>query len=180
MTTPIFNFEKTINAALYVAENIKERGFHKIFKILYFADREHLAKYGRPITGDTYIKMDYGPAPSNLYNIFKDIRGDGSFPVENLESYFSIIDEYIVNPEKKSDLSYLSRTDLNELNDSILKYGEMPFEKLTEISHGIAWKLAPFNRKISIENIMKEAGVGDEFIAHISGHMNLQKIMRGK
>jgi len=42
MATPIFNFEKTIHAALYVAEKIKIKDFHKIFKILYFADREHL------------------------------------------------------------------------------------------------------------------------------------------
>ena len=73
MTTPIFNFEKTINSALYIAERIKIKDFHRVFKILYFADREHLSKYGRPITGDTYIKMSDGPVPTKLYDIFKRV-----------------------------------------------------------------------------------------------------------
>src|SRR5690606_40518414 len=37
---------------------------HKLMKLMYFADRDHLVKYGFPITGDMYIKLPYGPVPS--------------------------------------------------------------------------------------------------------------------
>jgi len=40
---------------------VQRKDFHKIFKIIYFADRQHLADWGRPITGDTYIAMEAGP-----------------------------------------------------------------------------------------------------------------------
>jgi hypothetical protein len=66
-----FNESKTLNAVLYIVNKIERKDFHKIFKILYFADRNHFADYGRPISGDNYIKMEDGPVPSNLYDILQ-------------------------------------------------------------------------------------------------------------
>ncbi|WP_409530306.1 Panacea domain-containing protein [Shinella sp.] len=44
--------------------------FHAL-KTLYYADRAHLQRYGRPITGDRYIAMENGPVPSYAYNAVK-------------------------------------------------------------------------------------------------------------
>ena len=177
MATPIFNFEKTIQSMLYVCENIKPKDFHRIFKILYFADREHLSKYGRTITGDTYIKMAAGPVPTKLYDIFKAIRGDSYFKAEGIKDYFTVHDVYFVKPEKKADLRFLSKTDISELNNSISKYGQLPFETLTKISHDIAWSLAKDNGEIAIENILREIGEDEEYISYVSDFMNCQKAM---
>ena len=70
-----FNKEKALNAILYIAQNLNRRDFHKIFKILYFSDREYLARYGTTITGDCYIAMEAGPVPSKVYDIFKSLEG---------------------------------------------------------------------------------------------------------
>jgi len=175
MATPIFNFEKTINAALYIAERVESKDFHKIFKILYFADREHLIKYGRPITGDTYIKMSDGPVPSKLFDIFKAVRGDSFFPAGNLKEYFSVNNRYYIKPEKAPDLDSLSKTDITELDKAILKYGAFSFEMLKNLSHDIAWETAKNNGEISIEDIMRETGADDDFVSYISEFMILQK-----
>jgi hypothetical protein len=53
MTTPIFEVETALEAVLYVAERLKSKDFHKVL----FADREHFAKYGRPITTDARGKI---------------------------------------------------------------------------------------------------------------------------
>ena len=55
-----FDKEKALNALLYVTNRVQRKDFHKIFKIIYFADRQHLADWGRPITGDTYIAREAG------------------------------------------------------------------------------------------------------------------------
>jgi len=174
ITTPIFDFEKTIHSALYIAEKIEERDFHRFFKILYFADREHLSKYGRPITGDTYIKMEYGPVPTNLYNIFLSVKNNKRFQKKDMKEYFTVLD-YHVNAEKKANLDFLSKTDVAELNKSIALYGTASFNELSSISHGIAWKLAKDNRKIAIENILLEAGEDNEYISYIVEDINFQK-----
>ncbi len=66
-----------IQAILYI---LKKMGgtcdIHKCHKILYFADNEHLSKYGRSITGDAYVRMDFGPVPTCIYDLFKAVRGD--------------------------------------------------------------------------------------------------------
>jgi len=175
MATPVFNFDKTIQSALYVAEKIESKDFHKIFKILYFADRGHLAKYGRTITGDTYIKMNAGPVPTKLFDIFKAVRGDSFFSADNLKEYFTVSGGYFINPEKKPDLKYLSETDISELDDSISKYGELSFGKLIEISHNTAWGAAKDNGEINIENMLREVGEDENYIAYISEFMNCQK-----
>lgn len=38
-------------------------------KLVYFADRYHLRRYGRPIIGDEYLAMQYGPVPSNTKDL---------------------------------------------------------------------------------------------------------------
>ena len=68
-----FNKEKATHSILYVANKLERRDLHKIFKILYFAERKHMQDWGRPIIGDTYIAMDAGPVPSRVYDILKYI-----------------------------------------------------------------------------------------------------------
>lgn len=67
---------KTLNVLLFVTNHVQRKGFHKIFKIIYIADRQHLADWGRLITGDTYIAMEAGPVSSRLYDMLKIVRGD--------------------------------------------------------------------------------------------------------
>jgi uncharacterized phage-associated protein len=44
----------------------------KLAKLIYFADKRHLQKYGRTITGDTYYGMEHGPVPSAIYSALKN------------------------------------------------------------------------------------------------------------
>ena len=42
--------------------------------VLLFADKKHLERYGRFITGDTYSAMENGPVPSFAYDVVKCIK----------------------------------------------------------------------------------------------------------
>lgn len=42
---------------------------YNLMKIIFAADKYHLNKYGRSVTGDYYINMEYGTVPSNIKNI---------------------------------------------------------------------------------------------------------------
>ena len=104
---PKFNLSKSIQAVLYVSNRLQRKDFHKIFKILYFSDRNHMAKYSRSITGDTYIAMNDGPVPSNIYDIFKSVRGDGFFANKSAQfsEYFNVVNWNFINPLKDADLA---------------------------------------------------------------------------
>ena len=179
MATPVFNSEKSLQAVLYIANRVERKDFHKIFKVLYIADREHLIKYGRPITGDTYIAMKDGPVPSKIDDIFKAVRGDSYFAkyadIAKFSELFSVHDWYFILPKKEANLYYLSKTDIAELDDSIAKYGSMAWEELREKSHDYAWHATAKDRPIAVADIMREDGADEEFINHVTSLMDFQK-----
>jgi uncharacterized phage-associated protein len=164
MKNDTFNLEKTLNAVLYISEQLKRSDFHKIFKILYFSDREHLMEYGRAITGDTYIAMEYGPVPSNLYDILKSVRG-GSYFKDNgkYSQYFSIEGRDIIKPNVKADLTELSKSEIRHLNNAVEKYADMSMKEITDKSHDYAWSKASVNGEINLEDIILEAGGDSQF-----------------
>ena len=65
-----FNEAKATEATAYF---LGMRGgrmkYLKLIKLLYVADREAFARWGRPITTDRYVSMREGPVTSNIYNL---------------------------------------------------------------------------------------------------------------
>ena len=169
MKNLVFDTEKSLNAILYIASKLKRKDIHKIFKILYFSDRNHLAKYGRTITGDTYIKMEAGPVPSNIYDIIKAVRGDSFFTPygKKYAEKFTIEANCLIKPTKEANLDYLSLTDIKEIDAVIAQYGEMSFAQLKMASHDFAWSNSKDNEEISFEDLLRETGEDEEFISYL-------------
>ena len=163
-----FNESKAIHTVLYVAERLKRKDFHKVFKILYFSDREHLNTYGRTITGDTYIAMTDGPVPSNLYDIFKSVRGDGYYKDNGkFSQYFLIEDWDLIKTKVKPDLTELSQTDLTCIDSNLKIYGDMSWDEIREKSHDYAWRNTIQNRPIDFADIIREVGGEDDYIKYV-------------
>ena len=164
-----FSETKSLNSVLYISENLKRKDFHKIFKILYFADRNHFSDYGRPITGDIYVAMVDGPVPSNIYDIFKAVRGDSYFANSNpkLNELFKVHDKNFITPLVAANLDSLSKTDKEYLDKSISEYGEMTWEEIREKSHDYAWNNTVPNNTISFEDMLLEAGNEPEYIEYV-------------
>jgi len=171
-----FNESKAINAVLYVSNKLKRKDFHKIFKVLYFADRNHLSEYGRSITGDTYIAMNDGPVPSKIYDIFKSVRGDSYFKdTGNFSAYFSVENWDIIRPVAEPNLKVLSKTDLEYLEDSLKEYGFLSWDEVREKSHDYAWRNTPLNTPITIDNFLLETGSEDSYIGYVKDNINFVK-----
>ena len=83
-----FDESKALAVLLYVATRLGGSGrpadLHRIFKILYFADMKHLVEWGRPIHGDQYCVLPYGPGPDTLYERIKDMRDQGDESLSHL------------------------------------------------------------------------------------------------
>ena len=172
-----FNEHKTINAVLYIVEKLERKDFHKIFKILYFSDREHLNVYGRTITGDAYIAMADGPVPSNLYDIFKSVRGDGYYKDDGkFGQFFSVIEWDLIKSNAKPNLKELSKTDLTCIDKSLEKYGNLSYDEIREKSHDYAWRSTSQNRTIDFENIVREAGGEEDYILYLKEQSVLSSI----
>ena len=126
------NREKAVNSLLFVVNRLEKADLHKTYKILYFADQKHLLKYGRPIVGDTYVKMQYGPVPSFVKNVVDE-------NIEGLEEVVAKYHTYFVKPLKEPDLETLSESDVECLLASLEENENLTFTELTEKSHDSAY-----------------------------------------
>ncbi len=171
-----FNTDKTVNAVLYISQKLKRSDFHKIFKILYFADRNHISDYGRSITGDTYIAMNDGPVPSNLYDIFKSVRGDGYFKDNGTFSkVFKVVNWDLIQPLAEPNLKKLSKTDIDYLENSLEEFGSLSWDEVREKSHDYAWRNTVRNSPISLENIVIETGNDEAYVEYLKEQITLSK-----
>ncbi|PWJ59467.1 uncharacterized protein DUF4065 [Dyadobacter jejuensis] len=153
-----------INSMLYVLESLDNQcDFHKLFKILYFAEQKHLVRYGASISEDVFIKMDNGPVPSLAYDIMKSLRSGKN----TYQGYFDVESVYYVVNKVKPDMEWLSETEVICLDESIDENKSMDFGKLTEKSHDIAWKGAKLGRSIDPVLIAEAGGASKEMLDYI-------------
>lgn len=171
-----FNEEKTINVVLYIAEKLKRRDFHKIFKILYFSDREFLSQYGVTITGDTYIAMDAGPVPTKTYDMFKIVRGDSYMQdTKGLGKYFKISNWMFVFPLQKANVDDIAPAEKKIIDCMIERYGDMSYDEIKEKSHDVAWRSTARDYPIPFENMALESGMDAEDFPYLEESAMLQK-----
>jgi uncharacterized phage-associated protein len=163
---------------LYIANKFGETDFHKVFKMLYIAEKDHLAQYGRPIVGDTYMAMKYGPVPSFIYDAFKAIRGDG-YRIPGVESFyraFEVQNKYSLIVKEKADMDELSESDIRCLDAAIDENKNLDFQQLSDMSHDEAWKGVERDDAMDIIAIAKSGGADEEMIKYIIENQEYRNI----
>jgi uncharacterized phage-associated protein len=90
----------------------------KALKLVYFADRYHLRRYGRPVVGDEYLAMNYGPVASATKDLaeMSDFLGEEEKnyakrfikPTETALGYSSVagIDEKVLSASDREALEF--------------------------------------------------------------------------
>lgn len=154
-----FDTIKAFEVLLYIAERVPD--MYAALKVLYFADKKHLEKYGRLLCGDSYVAMRHGPVPSGVYDLIKFARGDGfcasDYPISD---YFTMEGTTIV-PSRTSNLALLSQSDIECLDFAIREYSDRPFAELQQLSHDRAWSASDENDFIPFEAIVRNLPNGE-------------------
>ncbi len=104
-----------------------------VIKLIFFADRWHLAKYGRPIVGGRYCAMQWGPVCSELLDDMKKIEGgkDAPISVRGVE----------VTARASLNEEVLSESDIEALKATEEEYGAYNTFGLSNITHSLkAWR----------------------------------------
>jgi len=125
-----FDREKAIQAISWlVHRNNGEMDKLTLVKLLFWADREHLAMYGRPIVGGSYYTMDHGPVSSQLLDYLNE-------PPSN-KSIFTIDEKHRVITRCPSGQEWLSQSDLDVLDEIYSRYGHLDPFKLRDLTHDL-------------------------------------------
>lgn len=168
-----FNREKALEAILYVARHLESASLHSISKILYLADKRHLERFGRLISGDRYIAMEFGPVPSAIYDMMKVADNRDSIDADwdaIIKESFAIQGGRYVKPLRKTNMDMLARSEVECFDHTIKKYGRKTFGQLTDLTHDAAWKGVGENQPISLEAIARTLPNSGDLVAYIRGH----------
>lgn len=87
MPKPVLNDAKYENAVLFFLKycNNKYLGATKLNKLLYYLDFISYRDKKKPVTGDIYIHLDYGPVPENIDLVLAKLKASGTIDVEIVE-----------------------------------------------------------------------------------------------
>jgi uncharacterized phage-associated protein len=160
-----FDAHKALEVILYVARTVPD--MYRALKMLYFADKEHLGRYGRLISGDSYVAMSHGPVPSGAYDLVKLARGDGLCYADIPVHKAFAVDGHDIVPCREANLDLLSESDMECLDSAIKRYGHLTFGRLKTLSHDKAFAAADQNDFIPLEAIAASLPDGDLIVDYI-------------
>ena len=155
-----FDPERAVELILYVSKRLRYPTLHSVSKILYFADRDHLSRYGNLLSGDSYLAMRHGPVPSGIYNLLKAAAGrqEALIPLQYFElvsKTLRVEDQHKVQPLREANMELLSASQRECLDASLKANGRLSFVKLTAKSHDAAWRSADENDIIGLKAIAR-------------------------
>lgn len=179
------NIEDALHNALYVINRfggICDR--HKLCKILYFADKKHLLKWGDTLTDGNYNAYQFGPVPTLTYELIKALDMNGSLIgfKEDVEQYFIKNGKNTLKAVKKSDKEDLSEAAIECIDEAVTEFGNLSFDDITEKSHDIAWEKARASSHYRMHpiEIAKAAGTPKEMLNLIKDRLQTEKAIKKK
>jgi uncharacterized phage-associated protein len=175
-----FDPEKLVQALAYFAgHGIDDLDKMKVAKLLFHADKNHLLRYGRPVIGDSYACMEYGPVPSTSLNVLSDfIAGDPDYPPVAKTLFDAYIDverkgKYpVFRAKQAADLEVFSDSDVEALSHTLSQHGGKSAWQLSQESHDEpAWKTANESRPDGSSVMM-------DYRLFFEGHPEAEDILR--
>ena len=114
----------------------------KLMKLMYLAERLSLKRYGDTITGDAFVSMPHGPVLSMTYDhmngaLASEDGGWDTWVSDRADNAVALRDESMIRTPE-DDLTALSDTDLECLNDVWNEFGHWDKFKLRDYTHSSA------------------------------------------
>lgn len=176
-------------ATLYVLQKSGgELDFIHLFKILYFAEREHYANYGKHLIDDTFCALEHGPVPSFLYDAVKVATGikqcTADSPLRLIASALlpggGECRYYVIRASEAPDRDELSKAATASLDKSIAENLPKDVKQLSDDSHDEAWTEAWNKRHASPMksiSIAKAGGASESFLDYLKEQETLDRLL---
>lgn len=171
-----YQIDKIKAVVLYILQHFSDGiDYIKLFKIMYFAQREYLATYGLTIAEDTFKARQLGPVPSLTYKVVKMAEnGEETNDLKDFISSIKVDKNQKVHALEASDLDYIAEAEKEELDKTIKKYGNVDSKKLSILSHDKAYTTVckrmeddPQQDVLTLIDIARAGGASKDIIDYI-------------
>jgi hypothetical protein len=128
----------------------------KLNKLLFYCDFTAYRQLGHSITGHSYQKLQFGPAPKALLPILNEMKRDRECMEVERDVYGR--KQRRVQAERSPEVSLFSEAELRLADQIIEEFWERSAAEVSDLSHDfIGWKAAAPNEIIPYETVF----VGD-------------------
>ena len=180
-----YDSKKLTELVLFILGKTGGVDFYHAFKILYFAEMKHLAKWGSGIVPDEFCALKYGPVPTQLYDAVKELIHPRMILSEELSEVIQFAGEDAPNvllPKREANLKYLSKSEIEALEQSIEENESLTFGQLMRKSHDEAWEEA--NRRTNGTNVISPVSMArvlnadDAMLEYIEEQMQIESALK--
>ena len=144
--------EKAKQSILYICNRMADRpgfGSTLLYKILFYADRSHYVKTGKPITGFPYVKEKFGPIPNQtVFHAVADVLISEDKLQRGSVAFFGNLQKRPI-AKADADISVFSKGEIEDLEETIAAFSDATATIASRISHKeLAWKIADYNEEL--------------------------------
>lgn len=147
-----FNQNKFENLLLYILKKCGGKpnvGETVIYKILYFIDFDSFEKFGKPLTGLNYIKLQFGPVPKkdDFDSSIQSMISNNKLKVFSHQYYNKIQKRYVALTDP--DLESFSANEIQFIDKIIHRLSDMSATEISNYVHkDVPWDITPDNEFI--------------------------------
>jgi hypothetical protein len=142
--------EKFREAILYVSQKCEtdpKFGMTKLNKILFYADFIQFSRTGESITGQSYQKLNFGPAPRAMKPVCDSMEAEKELVVKGRHHYSFIQNKPIALREPH--LEVFSSSEIAIIDEVIEHVWRLSASEISDASHGfIGWQIMDFGETI--------------------------------
>lgn len=163
-----------IEKILYILTKTGGIDYYRLFKVLYFAEREYLTTVCRKLVADDFCALPHGPVPTRLFDAIKGGHYDDfSKAVGEVVSFAGEDAGNVLVPNRAPKLSMISKLEIDVIDRTIDKYASLSFAELRRLSHGLAWNATSHCGVISSEDIAREGGLHPDALPYLRDQLDL-------
>ena len=127
-------------------------GKKALYKMLYFNDFNYYELHEKKLTGEVYAKLEHGPAPRHFNEIVNELKKEGKV-IEKKSTYYGRTQIKYMS-STKPDVSLLNANELEQLEDTLRRYGSMNGGQIEALSHkDIPWEIAKTSNDLDYEMV---------------------------
>lgn len=136
---------------LYILEKMTQGvDYIHLFKVMYFAQQEHLKTYGMPIMADSFVARKHGPVPTFTYRAVRCAEGKLTAATDEIKDFAQSLVVTIdhghqivkASTQATCDMDELSVSNIEVLDSWIGKCKDVKAFDLSNLSHDQAWEQA--------------------------------------
>lgn len=133
MTFEKVKFEELLHYIIHKCGHLENIGKTTLYKLMYFCDFDYYELFETPLTGEEYIKLSHGPAPTHFDEVIADLKNKKFIKTESVDYHGCTQQKFLCISEPK--LSSLSATEKEVADKVIAKLCNMNASQVSAYSH---------------------------------------------